>query len=77
MNRVAAPISPKSEPDAPISGVKSMGALTQCASAPAIAVTAMKTRNRADPNRRATGGPNAKSQIVLRSTWVHEPWRKA
>ena len=54
-----------------------MGEITQCASALAIAVAAMNKRNLAEPNRRAIGGPNATSQMVLSNTWVHEPWRKA
>ncbi len=60
-----------------MSGEKSMGALAQCASAPAIAVAAMNTRNRTVPKRRATGGPKATSQIVLSRTCVHDPCRKA
>ena len=62
MNRVAAPISPESAPEAPISGMKSIGVSAQWASAAAIAVTPMKTRNRAAPNRRATGGPKARAR---------------
>ena len=77
MNRVTAPISPDTPPEAPMSGAKSMGALAQYASPLKIAVTAMKMRNRAGPKRRATGGPNATSQMVLSMTWVHEPCRKA
>ena len=77
MNRVAAPISPESAPEAPISGMKSIGASAQCASAAAIAVTPMKTRKPDAPNRRATGGPNATSQIVLSRTCDHAPCRKA
>ena len=56
---------------------KSIDALAQCASALKIAVTAMNRRNLPEPNRRAIGGPNAISQTLLSSTWVHEPWRKA
>ena len=60
-----------------MSGANSIGALAHCASAPTIAVTAMKARNLAVPKRCATGGPKATSQIVLRRTCVHEPCRKA
>ena len=77
MKRVAAPMRPELAPDAPMSGEKSIGALAQCASALKIAVTAMNRRNLAEPNRRAIGGPNATSQTLLSSTWVHEPCRKA
>ncbi len=77
MKRVAAPMRPESAPDAPMSGEKSIGALAQCASALKTAVTAMNRRNLAEPNRRAIGGPNATSQTLLSSTWVHDPWRKA
>ena len=58
-------------------GEKSIGVTAQCAIALAIAVTAMKSKNLAEPKRRAIGGPNATSQIVLSRTWVHEPCRKA
>ena len=77
MNRVAAPMRPESAPDAPMSGEKSIGEITQCASALAIAVAAMNRRNLAEPNRRAIGGPNATSQTQLSRTWVHDPCRKA
>ena len=68
MNRVAAPMRPESDPDAPMSGEKSIGEITQCASALAIAVTAMNRRNRIEPNRRAIGGPNATSQTQFSNT---------
>ncbi len=77
MNRVAAPMRPESDPDAPMRGEKSIGEISQWASALAIAVTPMNRRKFAAPNRRAIGGPNATSQMVLSSTWVHEPCRKA
>ena len=73
MNRVTAPMSPDTAPEAPMSGANSIGALIQCASALKIAVTAMKMRNRIVPKRRATGGPKATSQMVLMRTCVHEP----
>ena len=56
-----------------MSGEKSIGESAQWASELATAVTAMKIKNLAEPNRRAIGGPNATSQMVLSSTWVHEP----
>ncbi len=68
MNRVAAPMRPESDPDAPMSGEKSIGEITQWASALAIAVTAMNRRNLAVPNRRAIGGPNATIQTELSNT---------
>ena len=57
--------------------IKSMGEITQCASALAIAVAAINSKNPTEPNRRAIGGPNATSQIILSSTWVHEPCKTA
>ena len=59
---------PESEPDAPMSGEKSIGEITQCESALAIAVTAMNRRNLVEPNRRAIGGPNATIQMLLSKT---------
>ena len=60
-----------------MSGMKSIGPMAHWASAAAIAVTPMKTRKRAAPKRRATGGPNAMSHIVLSRTCVQEPCRNA
>ena len=57
--------------------MKSIGVTAQWASAAAIAVTPMKTRNPHAPNRLATGGPNAMSQIVLSRTCDHAPCMKA
>src|SRR5450755_1198058 len=68
--RIAAAIVPDTDAEAPIIGATACSWLTRCASAPAIAVTAMNAKNLNAPKRRASALPNGNSQSTLKPIWL-------
>src|SRR5580704_7272803 len=69
-NRIAAAIVPDTDADAPIIGATACSWVTRWASAPATAVTAMNTKNRIAPKRRASALPNGNNQSTLNPIWL-------
>ena len=67
---MAAAIAPDTDAEAPIIGAIACSWVTRCASAPAAAVTAMKTKNLTAPNRRASALPNGSSHSTLKPIWL-------